>query len=93
MQATRKNKGSICSSNRSHIICVFVRSIKTKVCLGRHERQYLLPMLVSVHDLEKPDPATLPSAFATVGIVKFNWQMSHIVDHCRMQETRTTTDI
>jgi hypothetical protein len=51
-------------------------------------------MLVSVHDLEKSDPVILPSAFAIVGSVNFNWQMLHIFDHCRrMQERRTTTDI
>jgi hypothetical protein len=39
----------------------FVRSItcfqsiieNPTVCLGRHERQYLLPLLVSVRDLEE----------------------------------------
>jgi hypothetical protein len=62
------------------------------VCLGRHKTQRLLPQLVSVRDLEKSDPPCLPFAFAAVGIVKLNWQMTLIIDHCDAG-TRTTTDV
>ena len=51
--------------------------------MGRQKRQYLLPLLVSIRDLEKSDPVYLLSVFTIVGIVKFNWQMILIIDHCR----------
>ena len=57
--------------------------------MGRQKRQYLLPLLVSIRDLEKSDPVYLLSVFTIVGIVKFNWQMISariIVGHYRMQE-------
>ena len=62
------------------------------VCLGRHERQYLLPLLVSVRDLEEVWPRPSPMCFYHSRNCEI--RLAHDPHRRPLSdaETRTTTD-